>query len=64
MAFPEYKGDNVCAYNIARSFSDAKIFLEKNVSKNTTDWKWGNVHFVEWESLPWSKTPLKFLFHR
>ena len=38
--------------------------MEANVSKNTDDWKWSNVHIVEWQNLPWSKTPLKFLFHR
>ena len=37
-AYPEYKGGNVCAYNVARSFSEAKQFLESEVSKNSADW--------------------------
>ena len=63
-AYPEYKGENICTYNIARSFSDAMRFLESNVSKRIEDWKWGNVHVVEWSNLPWSKTPLKFFWNR
>jgi hypothetical protein len=31
---------------------------------NEQDWIWGNVHKNEYANLPWSKTPLKFLFHR
>ena len=28
------------------------------------EWIWGNVHTNVYTNLPWSKTPLKFLFHR
>ena len=40
----EYKGDNSCAYNVARALVDAKNLLEKKVSKNPDDWKWRNLH--------------------
>ena len=64
MAYPEYKGDNPCAYNVARAFTDTRRFMEQKVSKNHADWKWGMLHQQEYTNLPWSKTPLKFLFHK
>ena len=60
----EYKGDNSCAYNVARTLVDAKNLLEKKVSKNPDDWKWRNLHLRQYVNLPWSRTPLRFLFHR
>lgn len=33
-----YDGGADCAHNIARSFLDAKLFLEKEVSPNVADW--------------------------
>jgi hypothetical protein len=32
------------------SFLDAKNFLEKEISKNTADWIWKNVHVNEYMS--------------
>ena len=29
MAYPEYKGNDPCAYNVARAFSDTKRFMEE-----------------------------------
>ena len=55
---------NTCAYNIAKSFSAAKNFLETNVSKKSSDWKWGSLLVKDWINLPWSNTPLKPIFHR
>ena len=63
-AFSEYKGKNHCGYNIARSISDAKQFLQKNVSEDHEKWKWINLHTMEYINLPWSRTPLKFIFHK
>ena len=63
-AYPEYKGTEHCAYNIARSFADTKNFLETNVSSASEDWLWRNVHFNSYVNLPFSRTPLRFLFHR
>lgn len=39
-AFKEYKGKTPCAYNIAKSFSLARRFLEENLSKRISDWEW------------------------
>ena len=64
MAHAEYNGRNPCAYNVARAFTDAKRFLEENVSMKSRDWAWGRVHVATWTHLPFSKTPLKFLYHR
>ena len=46
------------------SFLDAKNFLEKEISTNTADWLWKNVHVNEYMSQPWSMTKLKPLWHR
>ena len=64
MAYPDYTGENICAYNIARSFVKAKHFLEENVSSKKEDWTWGRLHVNSYEHLPWSKTPLKMFYQR
>ena len=61
-AYQEYTGPNICAYNIARSFVKVKQFLSENVSPRVENWKWGRVHFNQYDSLPWSKTPLRYIF--
>jgi len=63
-AYPEYTGADTCAYNVARSFVNVKKFLTENVSSKSDDWKWGRLHFNQYDNLPWSKTPLKFIFQR
>jgi hypothetical protein len=63
-AFESYKGNKACAYNIARAFVDTKKFLHKTLGSNSEKWVWRNVHVNEYPSTPWSKTPLKPLFHR
>lgn len=63
-AHPEYSGDSPCAYNIAVALSETKVFLETQISKNKDDWLWRNVHMNEYPNMPWSKTPLRLLFHR
>jgi len=62
--FVEYKGDAACAYNMARALVETKHYLERNVSKNPSDWLWRHFHQNEYAYAPWSMTPLKFLFHR
>ena len=64
LAHSDYAGDNACAYNIARAFSDTKVFLEMNVSKDKDDWKWSNVHVISWSHSLWSSTILKPFYHR
>ena len=63
-AHPEYKGDNHCGFNVARALSDTARLLQKQVSENPADWTWKNLHIRQYTNLPFSKTPLKFLFHR
>ena len=63
-AHPEYKGMNHCAYNVAKAMVEAKQLLTKNVSKSPADWKWRTLHTRQYANLPWSKTPLRFFFHR
>jgi len=60
----DYKGSNPCAYNIAKAFAMSQDWLSKNLGANKSSWKWGTVHHNEYPALPWSMTPLKFLFHR
>lgn len=59
-----YEGHDTCAYNIARAFGQAYDYLNQNVSSRPADWKWSNVHANEYANIPWSKTPLKYMFHR
>ena len=63
-AHKEYKGDNPCAYNVARAMADSVALLKKHVSKSPSDWIWRNLHSRQYANLPWSKTALKFFFHR
>ena len=62
--YPDYSGKNHCSYNLAKSFIDAKNFLEANMSAKHTDWKWGNLIVRDYKNLPWSMTALKPIFHR
>lgn len=63
-AYPEYKGDRHCAYNMAKAMAQTNQFLINEVSPNSIDWKWKNVHVNEYANMPWSLTPFKTLFHR
>lgn len=63
-AHPDYAGQNICAYNLATSFVKARAHLIENVSSNSRDWKWANVHANEYSNMPFSMTPLRYLFHR
>ena len=59
-----YKGKNNCAYNLAVAFGQANDFLVENLSKSSNNWIWRNVHRNIYPNLPWSKTPLRYFFHR
>ncbi len=59
-----YYGHKSCAYNLARAFQQAFDYLSVNVHARPDNWRWVNVHANEYSNLPWSKTPLKALFHR
>ena len=63
-AHPEYKGENHCAYNVAHALASSAKLLTNKVSKRPEDWTWRNLHSRQYTNLPWSKTPLKFFFHR
>lgn len=60
--YEDYEGDEHCAYNMARSFAETRDYLKKNISPNEYDWAFRNVHTNVYPALPWSMTPLKFLF--
>jgi acyl-homoserine lactone acylase PvdQ len=63
-AYENYTGDKACAYNMARAFLETKSFLNKNLGWSSDNWMWRNVHSNEYPNTPWSKTPLRPLFHR
>ena len=63
-AHASYSGSNHCAYGIAMALVESKEFLSVNVSSNPAKWLWGNLHVNDYANVPWSKTPLKFFFHR
>ena len=60
----DYKGKKNCAYNLAAAFAQAFEYLQENVSKSSDNWIWRNVHRNIYPNLPWSKTPLRYAFHR
>lgn len=37
-----------CAYNMARSFLDAKEYLDEVISNKIEDWEWKNIHVNEY----------------
>ena len=43
---------------------EAKEFLSENVSSNPQNWIWRNLHVNDYPNMPWSKTHVKFFFHR
>jgi len=49
---------------MAMAFVEAHSFLKKSLAEDQTKWIWRNVHSNVYSNTPWSKTPLKFLFHR
>lgn len=59
-----YQGKSSCIYNLAKSLADTHDFLSTEVSPVSENWQWKNVHVNEYPNMPWSLTPLKFLFHR
>lgn len=63
-AFPDYKGKNYCAYNVAMAFVQANDYLNAYAKGNEELLRWDHHHYNEYSNLPWSKTPLKFIFHR
>ena len=63
-AYPEYEGKNYCELNVAKSFIEAKQFLTENTSPDPKKWRWIDHHTNEYTNLPWSRTPLRFLFHK
>jgi acyl-homoserine lactone acylase PvdQ len=58
-----YKGPKVCEFNMAMAFVEAHKKLT-SISAQESNWQWSQIHFNDYPTLPWSKTPLKFLFHR
>jgi len=49
---------------MAQAFLKAEEHLVSKVSSNPTNWKWSNVHSNEYPNMPFSMTPLRFLYHR
>lgn len=43
---------------------ETKEFLSTEVSPDSSKWRWGYLHVNDYANVPWSKTPLKFFFHR
>ena len=57
-------GGNVCAYNLARSLLEARQFLKEKMASDPQKWLWRDAHSNKYENMPWSRTPLRFLFER
>lgn len=59
-----YKGNSHCIYHMTQALAEAHDFLTTEISPVPENWQWKNVHVNEYPNMPWSMTPLKFLFHR
>jgi hypothetical protein len=46
------------------AFVQANDYLKKYSMGKEELLRWDHHHYNEYSNLPWSKTPLKFLFHR
>lgn len=60
----EYSGNEQCLRAIVKSFVEAKRFLATHFTSNPENWRYGKVHFNDLESLPWSMTPFRPIWHR
>ena len=60
----KYEGDDHCAHNMAKAFLLTHRHLETYISSNREDWIFKNVHLNNYPNQPWSKTPLKPIWHR
>lgn len=58
------KSNISCIMNVVNSLLEAKSYIENNLGEESQSWKWKNLHFAEYSYHPFSKTPLKFIFHR
>ena len=63
-AYENYSGRNFCAFSAAMALLETKEFLTSNVSMFEHKWEWGMMHVNDYVNLPWSRTPLKFIFHK
>jgi penicillin amidase len=57
--------ENKCILSLAYNAVYAWKMLEKSVSKNPSEWRWGAIHKHYYEHVPFSQIPgLKQIFHR
>jgi len=62
--YEHFSGRNSCAYSVAMALVQTDEWLSSKVSHNTSKWQWSNLHMNEYPNLPWTKTPLKYIFDR
>lgn len=61
----EYKGENICAYNVADAMIDTKKFLTEAISSDSNKWIWGDIIYHRFKNTPWSVIkPLRPYFDR
>ena len=54
---------NACLRNLVISLKEALDFLKWEFGNDKSNWKWENLHYIEYSHMPLSKTALKMLFH-
>ena len=58
------KSPKACVRNLATAFDKAWVYLKDNFGEDYTQWQWKKAHKTEYDHMPFSKTPLKWFFHR
>jgi len=53
-----------CVWNLVKGLHEAVEFLKSELGPAQSDWKWGKLHNIEYEHMPFSGTSLSFLFNR
>ena len=60
----DHQTKHPCQLNIARAMVDTHVLLTNEISPYPGDWMWKRVHTSDYPHIPFSMSPLKFLFHR
>jgi len=55
---------NLCVYNMMISLYEARDYLADVLGSDVSQWRWGRIHKMEFKNIPFSETPLKFIWHR
>jgi len=56
--------EKACVYNLVMALTESHKYLKRKFGPDKNKWKWGFLHTARYNHLPFSDTPLRFLYHR